>query len=123
MSDDAAPSAFPEADPPNEFDTYTLVFLTRPRDAPQLDEQESARLQRQHLDHLAMLRDQGAIAASGPFDQQWDESLRGRCVYLVGPEAARRLAEQDPAVRRGRLAIRTLRWHTRKGAVAFPPPS
>ena len=107
----------PEADPPDEFDEYTLVLLYRGLNPPSLDEDESDRLQRQHLGHLQAMQRKGALMASGPFRDQPDESLRGLCIYRVGLEEARRLAESDPAVRRGRLRIVAFKWYTRKGAV------
>jgi uncharacterized protein len=107
----------PEADPPDEFDEYTLVLLYRGLNPPSLDEQEGDRLQRQHLGHLQAMQRNGALMASGPFSDQPDESLRGLCLYRVGLDEARRLAESDPAVRRGRLRIVAFKWYTRKGAV------
>jgi uncharacterized protein YciI len=111
----------PEADPPEEFDEFTLVLLTRPRNAPALTEEESDKLQRQHLGHLERLKQQGALIASGPFQEQPDESWRGLSLYRVPLEEARRLAESDPAVRRGRLAITAFRWLTRKGEIRRSP--
>jgi uncharacterized protein YciI len=107
----------PEAGPPDEFDEYTLVLLYRGFDPPVLDDEESDRLQRQHLGHLEAMRRRGALLVSGPFSDQPDDSLRGLCIYRVGLEEARRLAESDPAVRRGRLRIVAFKWYTRKGAL------
>jgi uncharacterized protein YciI len=107
----------PEADPPDEFDEYTLVLLYRGAKPPQLSVEESDRLQRQHLGHLEAMRRRGALLLSGPFSDQPDDNLRGLCVYRVGLDEARQLAESDPAVRRGRLKIVAFKWYTRKGAL------
>lgn len=107
----------PEADPPDEIDEYTLVLLYRGFNPPKLSEEEGDRLQRQHLGHLEAMKRRGAMLLSGPFSDQPDETLRGLCVYRVGVEEARRLAESDPAVRRGRLRIVAFKWFTRKGAL------
>ena len=107
----------PEAGPPHEFDEFTLVLLYRGLNPPVLDEEESDRLQRQHLGHLQSMHDRGALLLSGPFSDQPDESLRGLCIYRIGLEDARRMAESDPAVRRGRLRIVAFKWYTRKGAL------
>ena len=107
----------PEAGPPDEFDEYTLVLLYRGSDPPVLDDDESDRLQRQHLGHLEAMKRRGALLLSGPITDQPDDSLRGLCIYRVGLEEARRLAESDPAVRRGRLRIVAFKWYTRKGAM------
>lgn len=105
----------PEADPPDDFDEYSLVLLYRGANPPQLSEEESDRLQRQHLGHLESMHKRGALLVYGPFSDQPDDSFRGLCVYRAGLEEARRLAESDPAVRRGRLRIVAFRWYTRKG--------
>lgn len=107
----------PEAGPPDEFDEYTLVLLYRGSNPPVLDDEEGDRLQRQHLGHLEAMRRRGALLLSGPFSDQPDDSLRGLCIYRVGLEDARRLAESDPAVQRGRLRIVAFKWYTRKGAI------
>ncbi len=107
----------PEAGPPDEIDGYTLVLLYRGLNPPDLNEAASDRLQRQHLGHLQAMHDRGALLLCGPFSDQPDETLRGLCVYRVGLEDARRMAESDPAVRRGRLRIVAFKWYTRKGAL------
>src|SRR3954447_8247860 len=109
-----------EADPPQEFDTYSLVLLSRPADAPKLDEDEANHLQRLHLGHLATMREQGTMLVAGPFSEQWDVTMRGLCLYQVDLEEARRLAELDPAVQRGWFKIEVMRWWTAKGAIRFP---
>jgi uncharacterized protein YciI len=114
VSDDAD---LPEAGPPEEFDQYTLVLLMRGEHPPQLDEAESDRLQRQHLGHLLALQRRGLLIASGPFHDQPDDTWRGLCIYRVGLEEARVLAESDPAVRRGRLKVIAFTWFTRPGAL------
>ncbi len=49
--------------------------------------------------------------------------MRRMCLYRVGTLAeARRLAEADPAVKAGRLAVEVLAWWVQKDAVSFKPP-
>lgn len=104
------------ADPPAEFDTYQLVLLVRPLDAPDIDEATAELVQRQHLGHLANMRDQGHVVTSGPLLGPSDERLRGISIYRAGSiEEARRLAESDPAVKIGRLAVELMTWVTPKG--------
>jgi uncharacterized protein YciI len=112
----------PEADPPDEFDEYSLVLLYRGTNPPDLNEEDSARLQRQHLGHLEAMRRRGALLLFGPFSDQPDDSFRGLCVYRAGLDEARRLAESDPAVQRGRLRIVAFTWYTRKGALQTSAP-
>jgi hypothetical protein len=61
----------------------------------------------------------GAMAVAGPFGDQPDESWRGFCLYTVGLEEARRLAESDPSVQAGRMAVEVFNWWTKKGAIEF----
>lgn len=101
------------------FEEHTLVLLRRPADSPEFSEVELEELQERHLAHLAAMGERGAIAASGPFVNQTDESLRGLCVYTVPAEEARRLAEQDPSVKARRLAVDVVSWLAPPGRVRF----
>jgi uncharacterized protein len=100
---------------PTEFDTYTLVLLRRPPDAPVLDEAEADALQERHVAHIMSTVESGAALAAGPFTDQSDPSLRGLTLFLAGPEEARAISEEDPAVRRGQLTIEVMTWLTPAG--------
>jgi uncharacterized protein len=95
-----------------QLEPHTLVMLRRPPDAPDLPEAELDTLQERHLAHLGAMREGGVMVASGPVGDQPDPALRGLCVYRTGLDEARRLAEEDPAVRAGRLAVDVLTWWT-----------
>jgi uncharacterized protein YciI len=97
------------------MDSYTLVLLKRGPKAFDFSEEELEELQTQHLAHLNSLREQGVILVGGPFSNQPDETLRGLSLYSVGLEEARRLAEADPSVRAGRLAVDVMTWWTPPG--------
>ena len=56
------------------LDAYTIVFLRRPADAPQLGEERLAELQSGHLDFNARKREAGHALVNGPFDEQPDKS-------------------------------------------------
>jgi uncharacterized protein len=101
-----------------DLESFALVLLRRPADAPALSEEEAEALQAEHLAHLAAMRESGKLAASGPFSDQPDEAWRGLCLYKTSLEEARVAAERDPAVRAGRLAVDVLTWWTRKGTIA-----
>jgi uncharacterized protein YciI len=104
-----------------DVDTYAFVLLRRPPDATPMSDDEADALQLEHLAHLQAMRDRGKLVAAGPFRDQVDDSLRGLCFYATSVEEARELASQDPAVRRGRLAVDVMTWFTRKGSVQFLP--
>lgn len=107
----------PEAEPPDEFDEYTIVILVKRADAPALSEEELELNQRQHLGHFASLKAQGTLLACGPVDETPDPAWRGICIYRVGLEEARLLAESDPAVKRGRFRILAFSWVTGRGSL------
>jgi uncharacterized protein len=105
-----------------DFDTYRLVMLRRGPRAHQYDDDEEVleRLQAQHLAHLDAMRERGALLVAGPFRDQEDETFRGVCVYRTGLAETRELAESDPSVQAGRMAVEVMTWLTQRGALAFP---
>ena len=104
-----------------DFESYAFVLLRRPAAAPDLPEDELDRIQELHLAHLRAMADAGKLVAAGPFSDQEDESLRGLCFYATTVEEARELANRDPAVVAGRLAVDVVTWWTEKGTVTFRP--
>ena len=113
----AGPDAGPPAPPAME--RYTLVILKRPANGgAKVADPEG--LQRQHIGHLQAMARAGKLVVAGPFDDQTDPRLRGMCLYRVPLEEARRLAQEDPAVRAGRLEVEALSWWVEKGAMTFP---
>jgi hypothetical protein len=53
------------------------------------------------------------VVTNGPVDGQPDPSLLGPAFYRTSsPERARQLAEDDPAVRAGRLTVEIMTWYT-----------
>ncbi len=105
---------------PAAFDVRTVVYLRRGSDPPELSEEESTALHHAHLAHLAELGRRGIIAANGPLLDQSDVTMRGMAVYTVDTTQARRLAEQDPAVRAGRFRVDVARWAVAADRIAFP---
>jgi uncharacterized protein YciI len=104
-----------------ELEAYELVFLRRPPDAREYDEETLDRIQAEHLAYLGSLRAAGHIVTSGPVLEQPDESLRGLVFYRVGSlDEARRLAERDPAVQAGRLAVEVMAWWCPAGSMIRP---
>jgi uncharacterized protein len=99
-----------------QFDRHTLVLLVRPPDAPELTDEEAAELQDRHLAYRAELRDRGYLIGGGPLV---DQRLRGISIMMCDPETARRLSNEDPAVRAGRLAAEVMTWMVPAGNVRF----
>jgi uncharacterized protein len=107
------------ADPPPAMERYSLVILKRPANGGAKVADPEA-LQRQHIGHLQAMARAGKLVVAGPFDDQPDPRLRGLCLYRAPLEEARRLAEEDPAVKAGRLEVEVLSWWIEKGALSFP---
>ena len=61
------------------------------------------------------------MVTNGPVRDQADVSLRGLTFYRTGSlEQARQLAEADPAVRAGRLAVEIMTWYCPPGTMSRP---
>jgi uncharacterized protein len=121
-----APAAKPAAEKKFEFDKHYLVLLKRAPNAPKLEKAALEKLQAEHLAHLTRMAETGKMVLAGPFDEQDDVGMRGACIYRTATkEEAKRLAEQDPMVKAGRLQVETVAWYTEKGYLAFPkaPPA
>ena len=102
-----------------EFDQFTIVLLLTPPDAPELDDEAADALQDAHLRYLATLHESGSLLAAGPLPGEPRRRFRGLNIFGTGPEEARSLAEQDPAVQAGQFELEVLPWLVPAGAVRF----
>ena len=102
-----------------ELDGYSFVLLKRGPRALEISDDELERLQEQHLAHLDAMKEQGHLLVAGPFSDQPDDSLRGFCLYRTSVEETRRLAESDPSVQGGRMAVDVMGWWTKRGSLPF----
>jgi uncharacterized protein YciI len=102
-----------------EFDQFTVVLLLTPPGAPQLDDAAAAELQDAHLSYLAALHESGRLLAAGPLPGEPRRRFRGLNIFGTGPDEARSLAEQDPAVRAGQFELEVLPWLVPAGAASF----
>ena len=97
------------------------MLLRRPAQPAEYPEEELDRLQAEHLAYHARLRESGEIVTNGPVIDQPDESLRGLTFYCTGSlERSRELAEADPSVRAGRLAVEIMTWYCPPGTMRRP---
>jgi uncharacterized protein YciI len=104
-----------------DLEAFELVLLRRPAGARDYPEEELARIQEEHLAYHASLRQAGQVVTNGPVIDQPDPSLRGLTFYRTGSVArARELAEADPAVRAGRLAVEVMTWWCPRGTMSKP---
>src|SRR5436305_2417528 len=104
-----------------KLDAYTIVFLKRPDDAPQLSEPELAALRAEHLEFNQRMRDEGHAVVTGPLRDQPDVALRGISVFRTSIEETRRLMEGDASVRAGRLTFEVCTWLLPEGTLGDRP--
>ena len=97
-----------------EFDEFTIALLVS-GPTPNSDAFQDA-----HLAHLASLHDAGSLLAAGPLSDPAGE-LRGLSILNVGVDEARRLKEDDDAVRAGVFKVRALPWQVPAGALSYAP--
>jgi uncharacterized protein len=104
-----------------DLEAFELVLLRRPARAEEYPVEELERIQREHLAYHAGLRESGHVVTNGPVDGQPDPSLRGLVFYRTGSlERSRQLAEADPAVQAGRLAVEIMTWYCPPGTMSRP---
>jgi uncharacterized protein len=104
-----------------ELEAFELVLLRRPASPSDHPDEELDRIQREHLAYYAELRAAGQVVSNGPVDEQPDPSLRGLGFYRTGSlDRSRQLAEADPAVRAGRLAVEIMTWYCPPGTMSQP---
>ena len=104
-----------------DLEAFELVQLRRPEDARSYPDEELERIQEEHLAYHAGLRAAGQVVTNGPVIDGPDPFLRGLTFYRTGSLArARELAEADPAVRAGRLAVEVMTWWCPRGTMSKP---
>lgn len=98
-----------------EMKTYYMVFLKK---GPHRDQDSitAARIQEQHIAHLNKMDENGKLCMAGPFMEDGD--IRGICVYYTSTkEETEKLANEDPAVKAGRLIAEIHPWYAAKGSI------
>ena len=94
---------------------YFICFLKSGPERSQ-NETEAAEIQNQHLKHLAQLYYDGHTCVTGPFGDDGD--TRGIVIFKTSTiEEAVKLANNDPAVKAGRLVVEVRPWWAMKGSV------
>ena len=94
--------------------TVYLAFLVRGAKWTPGQTPENAAIQKAHLANIGRLAALKKLVVAGPFGD--DGTLRGIFVFRVASlEEARTLAETDPAVQAGRLALQIHPWTVPEG--------
>lgn len=94
--------------------TAYLAFLVRGDKWTPDKTPETEAIQKAHLENIGRLAELKKLVVAGPFGD--DGTLRGIFVFRVASlEEARSLAETDPAVKAGRLALQIHPWIVPEG--------
>jgi len=104
-----------------QFDRWTVLFLVRQDDPPNVAEAESDRVQDAHLAHLERLHRSGALVAAGPMDRSAESRVAGICIFGTSVEEARAAMREDPAVKAGYFRTEVLSWSVPEGIMKFLP--
>ncbi len=89
---------------------YVMAFL---KEGPNRDGDSTARanLQRQHLDNISRMAEEGKLSVAGPFAADGNP-VRGIYIFNVKTiEEARALTETDPAIQAGSLVMELRQWY------------
>jgi uncharacterized protein len=114
----SAASAAPE---PDEFEmtTYQVAFLKKGPAWTAADTPERQEIQKGHMAHIQKMGESGKLIIAGPFSDGGD--LRGMFIFRTDTlEEAKALAEQDPAVKAGRLVLEWHPWFAAKNILVTP---
>ncbi len=99
---------------PTKLMTAYLAFLVRGEKWTPERTPETEAIQKAHLENINRLAEMKKLVVAGPFGD--NGRLRGIFVFRVGSaEEARELAETDPAVKAGRLALIIHPWMVPEG--------
>jgi uncharacterized protein YciI len=114
-----APSAASHASgTPMEFDSFILVLLVRPPNAPDRPKAELDQLQDGHMANMRRLADEGKLFKAGPIEDFSGRNVRG--IFILKTESvdqAREWVATDPSVKAGRLAPEFMKWSVQKGSL------
>ncbi len=114
-----AATPLPAADMPPNMTTYYFGILMRgPKWSPERTP-ESANIQEGHMAHLEAMWKAKKLVLAGPLgdDGEW----RGVLIYRTKTlEEAQRLADEDPAVKAGRLVVKMHPWWVQRGILPDP---
>jgi len=120
-AEESKPSASASAHPsaaPIEFDSFILVLLVRPANAPDLPKADLDKLQEGHMANMRRLADEGKLFKAGPTEDFSGRNVRGIFIFKTDSvDQAREWVATDPSVKAGRLAPEFMKWFVQKGSL------
>lgn len=97
----------------SELKPYYFVLLKKGPNRDQ-DSVTAAKIQRAHLENINRLAAKGVLNVAGPFLDEGD--LKGIFIFNLNEEGqVRKLVDNDPAIKSGRLTYEIHPWMTKKG--------
>jgi len=114
-----AVSSAPQASAtPMEFDSFIVVLLVRPPNAPERPKAELDQLGEGHMATIRRLTDEGKLLKAGPFEDFSGRNVRGMFILKTDSvDQAREWVATDPLVKAGRLVPEFLKWYVLKGSL------
>jgi uncharacterized protein YciI len=103
---------------PMEFDSFILVLLVRPANAPDLPKAELDKLQQGHFENMKRLAAEGKLFKAGPTEDFSGRNVRG--IFILKTDSvdqAKEWVATDPSVKAGRLAPEFMKWSVQKGTL------
>ena len=112
-------SAAPHASgTPMEFDSFILVLLVRPPNAPDRPKAELDQLLEGHFANMKRLADEGKLFKAGPTEDFAGRNVRGIFIFKTeSVDQAREWVASDPLVKAGRLVPEFMKWSVQKGSL------
>jgi uncharacterized protein len=94
----------------NGMKMYVMAFLKKGRKRWMIDSATANKLQKEHMDNIKRLADEGKLVVAGPFEDNTD--LRGIYIFDVKTiEEAQQLCATDPAIKAESLAMELHPWY------------
>jgi uncharacterized protein YciI len=114
-----APSSAPQTSAtPMEFDSFILVLLVRPGNAPDLPKPQLDQLQEGHMANMRRLAEEGKLFKAGPTEDFSGRNVRG--IFILKTDSVNQAKEwvaTDPSVKAGRLTPEFMKWYVQKGSL------
>ncbi len=104
---------------PDEMRVYYIAFLKKGPNWTAVDSPERVEIQKGHMEHIQNMAATGKLILAGPFIAS--PEFQGMFVFKTDTiEEAIELANQDPAVKSGRLRLEFHQWYSSKGINVNP---